>query len=183
MDELAMELRSVDVDERQVIGVIAPYDEVTYLSPDPNGERILRGAFKKSISQRATKVPLYRNHDHEHAMGYSRRFTDGPDGLVATFGINAGDKGDAFLEDLRNGYMAGLSAGFTVLGANRGADGVRQIREAKLIECSAVGLPAYEGAALLSVRNAQDLDELLAPFRNRPEVNLAPVPPIVHTRR
>jgi HK97 family phage prohead protease len=183
MDQLGMELRAVDVEERTVLGVVAPYDEVSYLVPDPAGERVLRGAFKKSIAQRAQKIPLCRNHDHSAAMGRSRRFEDGPDGLVATFKVNAGAQGDAFLEDLHNGYYQGLSAGFQVLTATRGQDGVRQIADAKLVEVSAVAIPAYQGAGILAVRNAQNMDDLLAPFRNRPDVNLAPVAPIVHTLR
>ena len=47
MTELAMEIRAVDVDERTIAGVVAPYDEISYLTPDPAGERIIRGAFRK----------------------------------------------------------------------------------------------------------------------------------------
>lgn len=183
MEQLPMELRDVDTTERLVVGVVAPYDETTFLTPDPAGERILRGAFTRSVRHRGDKVPFLRTHDHSRVMGRSRRFEDTDGGLVGTFAVNAGDDGDVFLEDLRNGYYAGLSIGFTSLVADRGAGGVREIREGKLVEVSAVGVPAYEGAALLAVRSAQDLSALLAPFANRPDVNLAPIPPIVHTRR
>ena len=39
----------MDDAERRIVGVVAPYDETTYLVPDPGGERIMRGAFKRSI--------------------------------------------------------------------------------------------------------------------------------------
>ena len=48
-DQLAMEIRSVDDAERRIVGVVAPYDETTYLVPDPGGERIMRGALQGSI--------------------------------------------------------------------------------------------------------------------------------------
>jgi uncharacterized protein len=183
MDQLAMELRAVDESERVVTGVVAPYDELTYLTPNPSGERILRGAFKKSIAQRGGKIPLCRAHDHSVKLGTSRRFTDEVTGLVGEFVVNRGELGDKLLEDLRNGYLDSMSVAMQPLVIGRAADGALEVKEARLHEVSMVAIPAYQGAAMLSVRNAQDLDELLAPFRNRPEVNLAPVPPIVHTRR
>jgi HK97 family phage prohead protease len=180
---LAMELRDVNESQRLIVGVVAPYDEVSYLTPDPNGERIRRGAFAKSIEQRATKIPLLRRHDQALRLGQSREWQDDAGGLLGTFGVNPGDAGDALLSDCRDGYLGGLSAGWIPMGRTRGKDGVGEITEAKLIEVSAVAVPAYDGAALLAVRDAQDLDALLAPFRARPDVNLEPIAPLVYRSR
>lgn len=178
MDTLAMELRSVRPEERLVIGVVAPYDELSYLTPDPAGERIKRGAFTKTIAQRGDKIPLLRNHDLSSRMGISRSFTETPEGLLGEFVVNPGDAGDALLEDARNGYLGAMSAGFLPLGhTRRGDDGAREVAEAKLVEVSLVAIPAYEGSGMLAVRSAQDLDAMLAPFRARPDVNLDPLPP------
>lgn len=183
MDCLNMELRDVRPSERLVLGIVTPYDETSYLTPDPGGERIRRGAFTKSIAQRATKIPLLRNHDRASRMGVSRSFTDTPDGLLGEFVVNPGDAGDQLLEDARNGYLGAMSAGFLPLGhSHRGPDGAREIAEAKLVEVSLVALPAYEGSGMLAVRNAQDLDALLAPFQNRPAVNLDPLPAFGYRR-
>lgn len=171
-----MEIRSVDTEQRVLVGVVTPYDEVSYMVPDPGGERIMRGAFAKSIRQRADKIPLHDNHGTDRRLGLSRTFDDGDDGLVGMFGVFDGDRGDAFLTEARQGYFGGMSVGFQPLVVTRGADGVREIREAKLIEVSVVGMPAYEGAGLISVRNATDLADLLAPFANPPAVDLTPIP-------
>ena len=56
MHELAMELRSVDEPQRLVVGVVVPYDELTYLTPDPRGERVKRGAFARSIAHRGDRI-------------------------------------------------------------------------------------------------------------------------------
>jgi uncharacterized protein len=178
--ELAMEIRSVDADRRQVVGIVAPYDEVSYLTPDPNGERILRGAFRKSIKERSAKVPFLRNHDQTRKLGTSIRFADDPTGLVGEFQIVGGDHGDMLLDDLRNGCLDAMSVGFQPVRASRGADGVREVNEARLVEVSVVAIPAYTGAAVLAVRNAQNLDDLLAPFRNAPPVDLSPVTPVMY---
>ena len=173
MNNLAMEIRSVEVSERTLVGVVAPYDETSYLTADPAGERIKRGAFKRSIDNRADKIPLHDNHGTMRRMGISRAFDDGDDGLVGTFTVYEGDRGDALLDDLRHGYLGGMSVGFQPIQVTRGADGAREVREAKLIEVSVVGHPAYEGAGLLAVRSAVPATDLFPP---RPEVNLEPIP-------
>lgn len=184
MQTLSMELREVHIPERVLVGTVAPYDETTYLAPDPQGERIKRGAFSRSISLRGDRIPILRGHERGMRMGVSKRFEESSEGLVGTFEINPGEEGELFLAQLRDGYYGGLSAGFVPLDkqVHRGADGAREIREAKLVEVSAVGVPAYEGAGILAVREAQDLDAMLAPFRARPDVNLAPIPRIGYGR-
>ena len=181
MTELLMELRRVDQAERVIVGVVAPYDEVSYLTPHAEGERIMRGAFTRSISHRRQKgIPLLKNHDTATVMGYSTAFDDGSDGLVGTFKVNAGDIGDQFLDEVRDGYMNAMSVGFRPVKSDRGDAGVREVREAQLVEVSMVGVPAYAGAKMLAVRRAQNLDDVLARFLNRPAVNLEPLPPIIY---
>lgn len=178
--ELAMELREVNPSQRIVVGMVMPYDEISYLTPDPNGERVRRGAFARSIAHRAGKIPLLRAHDRSMTYGISRSFVEEAGGLIGTFGVHEGDRGDQLLEDCRTGYLGSMSVGMLPLDVKRAADGVQEIIEAKLIEASLLGLPAYEGAAMLAVRSAQNLDDLLAPFRARPDVNLEPIPPLMY---
>jgi uncharacterized protein len=183
MSDLTMELRSVSEPERLITGIVAPYDEVTYLTGDPHGERMRRGAFTKSIQERGAKIPLLKNHDVTRKLGKSRCFREAPEGLIGEFVVNPGEYGDALLEECRNGYLEALSVGFVPVRVERGQDGAREILEAKLGEVSMVAVPAFEGAAMLSVRNAEHLSELLAPFANRPAVNLDPIPPIGYRPR
>jgi len=179
MLELSMELRDVQAPERIISGVCAPYGEVTRLIRSGGGERLLAGAFSRTIRHRGNRIPLFRNHEHDMALGVSRRFIDGPDELVGEFRVNDGPAGDRLLEDVERGYLPGLSVGFMPLDTDRDGDGITEVREAQLVEVSMVGLPAYAGAGLLAVRQAQDLDALLAPFRvPRPDVDLSPIPPI-----
>jgi Escherichia/Staphylococcus phage prohead protease len=175
MNQLTMELRSVDPEGRTVIGVVAPYDEVTYLTGERDGEKIRRGAFKRSLGQKKQRIPLCRNHVHDVALGWSTRFVEG-DVLEGTFGVNDGGPGDDLLDELRQGYLTGMSVGFRPIRSVRGDAGVREIVEAELIEVSMVGIPAYAGATLLSVRSA-------ALIPARPAVNLDPIPLVWHTSR
>ena len=111
-------------------------------------------------------------------MGRSRKFTETEDGLLGEFVVNDGARGDDLLEDARTGYIGGMSVGFSPLRHERADDGVKEVVEARLVEVSVVGVPAYEGAAMMAVRSAQNLDALLAPFANRPAVDLTPIPPL-----
>ena len=180
MDKLAMNLRTVDDSQRLIIGIAVPYDETTYRVP--GGERVIRGAFKRSIQHRGGKIPLAAAHDPRMVMGYSQEWEETTEGLLGSFRVNDGGKGDQLLEDVRNGYYPSMSVGFeaTRTGVHRAPDGVMEVREAKLVEVSLCGIPAYEGASVLAVRTAQDLDSLLAPFQNIPKWDLDPLPPLVY---
>lgn len=166
--ELAMELRGADLDARTITGTVVPYDEVSYLVPDPAGERIARGAFAKSVRQRGDRIPLFRNHDHGTMLGSSRSWADATDGLTGVFRVRPGELGDAVLEEVRDGWLPGLSVGFRALTRTRGGDGVTEVREAQLAEVSLVTIPAYDSA--LVTREAQpapsQLEEAVAWLRD-----------------
>jgi hypothetical protein len=175
VNELSMELRAVDPQARTITGIVAPYDEVSYLTPDPAGERIVRGAFRKSIEQRGGKVRLFVAHDNRGAaVGHATEWVDDEAGLSAVFTVAAGARGDQALDDCRADLYGGLSVGFRPLVQTRGEDGVREIREAALAEVSLVGVPAYEGARVLATRSRAAAPALPP----RPVVDLSPIPAV-----
>ena len=180
MNELVMELRQVDTSGRTVIGVVAPYDEISYLTDQRDGETIRRGAFKRSLSHRAGRVPLLRNHDHTRTLGWSQQFTETDGGLEGRFVVNQGGPGDDLLDELRDGYLTGMSVGFRPIRTERGDGGVRRIVEAGLVEVSMVGIPAYQGATMVAVRSADSVADMFGPA---PVVNLDPIPALWQDRR
>lgn len=185
MSDLPMQLRSVDPARREIVGLVAPYDQTTYLVPTPGGERLRPGCFTKSIAERGDRIPLTVGHEHRTAaVGKSLHWDDGPEGLLATFSVRAGEEGDRVLADAFDGYLADLSVGFepTKHGIRRGVDGAIEVTEGRLREVSLVAVGAYAGAQVMSVRSAEevraDLDALLAPFLNPPRVDMSPLPPL-----
>lgn len=174
---LPMEIRNVDTSARTITGVVAPYNETTYLVADAGGERIMRNAFNRSIAQRGNKIPLCINHDHSSAVGMSREWHNADDGLTGTFEVRNDPRGIEVLADVELGYLAGMSVGFTATDRRRNHDGVMEVREARLFEVSLVLFGAYDGAKVLATRQAQDLDELLKPFQNPPALPIPFVPP------
>jgi HK97 family phage prohead protease len=171
MYQLPMELRGVDSDGRTVDGICVPYDEISFLTPNPYGERVLRGAFAKSVSQQAGKVFLFRGHDHQHPVGRAVSFSDQPDGLHGSFQVRRSVLGDEVLSDLREGYLPAMSVGFKPVQVRRGKDGETEIVEGQLKEVSLLPIGAYEGARVLQLRGAEAMHVPTV------EVDLSPVVP------
>jgi HK97 family phage prohead protease len=174
MFQLPMELRGVDGEGRTIDGVCVPYDEISYLTPNPAGERVLRGAFAKSVQQQASKVFLFRGHDHAHPVGRAVRFEDRPDGLYGSFSVRRSVLGDEVLADVREGYLPAMSVGFKPVQARRGRDGETEVVEAQLKEVSLLPLGAYEGAKVLALREADVMRTPTAPFD---DIDLSPTLP------
>jgi HK97 family phage prohead protease len=174
MFQLPMELRGVDGDGRTIDGVCVPYDEISYLTPNPAGERVMRGAFAKSVAQQAGKVFLFRGHDHAHPIGKAVRFEDRSDGLYGTFQVRRSALGDEALSDVAEGYLPAMSVGFKPVQARRGSNGETEIVEAQLKEVSLLPLGAYEGARVFAMRAAEALH---IPTIELSEIDLRPTLP------
>ena len=183
MSDLPMQLRAVDPARREIVGIVAPYDQTTYLVPTPGGERLRPGCFAKSIRERGDRIPLTVGHEHRTAaVGKSVSWSDSPEGLLATFAVRSGEEGDRVLADAFDGYLADMSVGFEPVHAVRALDGAVEVSEGRLREVALVAVGSYFGAEVMAVRSAADvradLDLLLAPFQNPPRIDMSPLPPL-----
>jgi len=142
--------------------------------PLPFTERIMPGAFKKSLKSK-NNVRMYLNHDSSMLLATTR---------AKTLRLNEDDRGlrvEADLPDtqvardlatlMRRGDVDSMSFGFSVpaKGDNWSDDGmVRELREVRLYEVSVVtGFPAYAATSaqvrsydILAQRTALDVDQL-----------------------
>jgi uncharacterized protein len=149
-----VELRLDASDGRVLTGLAVPYGQTTMNSPHPGGERFAPAAFKRTVKNHAGRLPkLFRNHDHAHAVGTAVSMQDTDEGLVASWRIADTPAGNAVLQEVREGVLDSLSVGFRAVREGF-VEGVREIREAHLLEVSLVPLPAYEGALVMSLRSA-----------------------------
>lgn len=173
----ALELRVPDRSERIVEGVVVPWEETSYMTPDPKGERFMAGSLTRSIAERGDRLKLFHAHNHDRAIGKALAWRpDHASGCWAQFRIAATPQGDEVLAEVHEGMLDAFSVGFRPIRSRRGPDGAREIVEAALHEVSIAPVGAYDGARVLAVRRpAAQFD--LPPM---PEVNLSPVPPLPH---
>jgi HK97 family phage prohead protease len=181
-----VEWRSVSTDERIVSGIAVPWNETSYLTADPKGERFLPGSLTRSVKAKGDRLKLFRGgkeHQHESAVarpvGLDARHADG---LWASWRFANTPAGDAALNEVAEGMLDSFSVGFRAIRTGRGIDGAREIAEAELLEVTLLPIGAYDGARVLEVRApapgrsaADELDEWLA-AHPVPEVDRTPLP-------
>lgn len=169
-----LELRVPDMSERIVEGIVVPWNETSYLTEDPRGERFRPGSLTRTIKERGDRVKLFRVHDHGTAVGKSVQWKATHDGgCWAQFRIANTPAGDDVLNEVREGMLDAFSVGFLPKRETRGADGAREIIEAQLHEVSLCPIGAYDGARVLAMR--QPVRFTLPALAPMPAVDLAPV--------
>lgn len=176
---LAMEIRAIDETARTLDGLCMPYDETSYLTPAPNGERVRRGAFTKSIEQRGPeRILLFHNHDHKHAIGRAVAFADGNDGLYGQFRVASTRAADEALDEAKQGLLPSMSVGFRPINTKRLAGGEIEVLEAALLEVSLAAIGAYDSSQLLALRSASAFDyrEVLEKVGPAPDIDFTPLP-------
>lgn len=147
---------AVDAPGRILDGICVPYDELSYFTPNPAGERVLRGAFAGTDP---SKIFLFRGHDRSVVIGHCVSLSDQPDGLHGTFRIRATAAGDGVLADLLDNCLPAMSIGFRPVELGRGPSGETVVIKGQLKEVSVLPIAAYDGARVLSLRGAQRAPE------------------------
>lgn len=117
-----------------------------------------RGAFTRTLTQRATKVRFLQGHNLGGLpLGTFTRLEERPEGLWVEAAVAETSAGDDVIALAIDGHDLGLSISFSVPAGGDSWDGssrVRTITEAKLYEISVVGAPASVGAEVVGVRSA-----------------------------
>lgn len=188
------ETRNVSTDERVVGGIAVPWNETSYLTADPKGERFLPGSLTRTVKARGDRLKLFRGakeaHGHSVAIGRPIRLdARHPDGLWVDWRIAKTPAGDDALAEVAEGLLDAFSVGFRAIRAGRGQDGAREVAEAELFEVNLLPLGAYDGARVLEVRSPvvagpslDDLDRWLAEHP-APTVDRTPLPDLLYRGR
>lgn len=138
------EIRGVN-DDGSFEGYIAVWDTV-----DSYESQFMRGAFAKTINERAAKIKVF--FDHDELVGKSVEIREDDHGVYVRGQLSLGvQKAQEVYEFLKDGTVDGLSFGFRTI-KERFTNGVRQIAEIKLYEYGPVIFPANEAAMITDVR-------------------------------
>lgn len=140
--------REIKLDGDQ--GTIAGYGAV-FGNVDRGGDRILPGAFKRSLSERTPKMVW--QHDMADPIGVWTEVREDSVGLFVkgrlSMGATKGRDAHALLKD---GALDGLSIGYVTKKADMN-DGVRDIAEVDLFEVSPVTIQMNELARVVDVKH------------------------------
>jgi HK97 family phage prohead protease len=149
------EIKAVDDQARTFRGLASTWDE------DLGGDRIIKGAFKKTLSEwKASKgkKPIFLLDQHDYwsirsVLGKLVAAEETDAGLETEWEVIEGADGDEAMRRLKGGFITGLSIGYSaVKWETEKVEGgeewetVRVLKEVKLYEVSLVIWPMNEGA-------------------------------------
>lgn len=167
-----LEIReSTEGDGRTIVGIAVPAGERAEVAPGVF-ERIMPGAFDGS-----SHVVL--RSEHGTTIG-PVEFREVDAGLEITGRISATQAGNDALTLVKDGVLDRLSVGFIPAenGTRIEEDGTLVRTKGRLVEVSLTGMPAYQGARVLALRDATAHDAGQPPTEeghNMPEIQVADV--------
>lgn len=153
-----MQLKSLDfkadavsVKERTFTGYASTWDL------DQGGDIITEGAFSKTLKEAGGRVKVLWQH-HE-PIGKPISMEEDRKGLLVTAKISKTRLGDEALELMNDGVIDRMSIGYRIPEGKSeyNSDGIRIIRELKLLEFSLVTFPMNEAAVITDVKRVRDL--------------------------
>jgi hypothetical protein len=161
------EVKAIDATERTFEGLAAAW------SQDLGGDVIHPGAFAKSLTrwkERGFPIPLLNQHSYfggiHDVLGSMIDAEEREEGLWAKFEVDEGPEGDKLLRHIAKKRLGGLSIGYEAVEAETDKDGLRHLREIKLMEVSAVIWPMnpdamFDASSVKSLlTNSDNLKEL-----------------------
>ncbi|MGL5735455.1 MAG: HK97 family phage prohead protease [Beijerinckiaceae bacterium] len=151
----AWEVKGID-ETGYVEGLAAGYGNVDF-----GGDRILPGAFTKSLDGRGG-VPMLLFHDQKRPVGKWSEFAESADGLIVKgrITVKTRDGGEAY-ELVKDGALAGLSIGYDAT-VKRMAGKVRELVEVMLHEVSLVSVGMNPKALISGVKEIEEARNRLA---------------------
>jgi HK97 family phage prohead protease len=151
--DFGLEIKGID-ETGYIEGLAAGYGNV-----DHGGDRILPGAFTKSLQGRSG-VPMLLYHDMKRPIGKWSEFRETEQGLLTKgkIAIKTRDGGEAH-ELASNGALSGLSIGYEPL-VKRMAGKVRELVELALHEVSLVSIGMNPLATVTNVKTILEDGEL-----------------------
>jgi len=143
------DIEAADTERRVISGKIAPYGEVGYTSV---GAVVFeRGSI--AIPD-AAKIKLLMQHDSTKPVGRAMNFSDGTDGVYASFKISSSTRGQDALVLAQENLVSGLSVGVDVT-ASKPMKDYLLVTAAVLKEVSLVESAAFSSASVTDIAAAR----------------------------
>lgn len=132
---------------------------------DRGGDIIVKGAFARTLKERASKVKVLWQHDMSKPIGRPTLLEERDGGLYIEGKISDIPLGREAMELLKDGVVDSMSIGYTVTESSYNDRGVRVIEDLDLYEVSLVTFPMNEKARITGVKednlNVRDIEKTL----------------------
>lgn len=128
-----------------------------FQNTDSQGDRVLKGAFQKSLRENAPPKMLWQ-HDVKEPIGQWHLVKEDDRGLYVEGQLLLDlQKGREAYSLLKKGILDGLSIGCAIKEANYSkTDGTRELKAVELLEISLVTFPANEAAKITDVKGNKE---------------------------
>lgn len=143
------EIKEVDSEGRTFEGLAAAW------TLDLGGDVIHPGSFAKTLTywrEKGFSIPLINQHSYYNGihdvLGSMTDAKENDDGLWAKFEVDDGDDGAKLMRHIERKRLNGLSIGYQPVEAEIDKDGIRHLREVRLMEVSAVIWPMNQDAVI-----------------------------------
>lgn len=160
------EMKRSDMPEGKAVGIVEGYVS-TFGNVDSYGDRVMKGAFNKSLEAMraagAKYLPLLWQHDSRELIGgfVLEKMREDDHGLYAVAEIDLGTKrGKEAHSLLMKGFLSKFSIGYCTIKESI-VNGVRELLELDLMETSVVTIPANNRASVTGVKS-------VVPFKDLP---------------
>ena len=163
--------------ERIVEGIVVPWGETSFLTPDPKGERFRRRfAHPHRSGNAGDRLKLFRAHDHDQAVGRAVEWKTGRRRRLLGTVPHRRHRPPATRCSPKSakGCSTRSRSGSSRSGCGAAPTVPARSSKPALHEVSICPIGAYDGARVLAMRTP--VSALVTPLPPMPEVNLAPVP-------
>jgi len=152
----------LDADNKS--GIVKGYGSV-FGNKDSDGDIITKGAYTKTIKENGERVRYLYQHNMDWPLGKMKSLYEDEKGLVFEAEIPQTRLGKDVMQLIKAGVVTENSVG--ILPINKAmVNGVREIREVKLFEISAVTLAANDQALILDVKGNVDVSKIADKYDN-----------------
>jgi HK97 family phage prohead protease len=140
----------------EVTALVSVFDNV-----DLVGERVMKGAFKKSLEQYAESgksIPMVWSHqwdNPDYFIGAVREAAETDEGLLVKAELFDSPTANHIRTLMKEGVVTEFSFAYDILDEGRGKDGVRELKELSILEVGPTLRGANPATRLIGVRSLQ----------------------------
>lgn len=129
-------------------------------APDAYDDVVAKGAFAKTIRERGDRIKFLFGHSWDSILGKVTDIYEDDHGLYFKAKISETEKGKEVMQLIKDGVIDRLSIGYGTVKSDYDAVGIRTLREVKLYEISAVGIPANDNAMITGAKSEKSVEEV-----------------------